>query len=85
MEEHKHVKNEFIFTRERHYEGRGQCDISCSLEDKRKVVISRQCMVISPFEETGMDELPQTGKLNLKYFIGAIILVFNIASLYFMY
>lgn len=85
MEEHKHLKNEFIFARERHYAGRGQRDISCSLEDKRKVVISRQCMVISPFEKTGMDELPQTEKLNLKYFIAAIILLFNTASLYFVY
>lgn len=64
--------------------GRGQHDISCSLEDKRKVVISRWCMFSSPFEKTGMDELLQTGKLNLKYLITGIILVFNTVILSFV-
>lgn len=58
---------------------------SCSLEDKRKVALSRQCMVSSPFEKTGMDEHPQTGKLNLKHLITGIILVCNTVSLSFVY
>lgn len=43
MEEHKHIKNELNISLQGRdtVVGRGQHDISCSLEDKRKVVISR--------------------------------------------
>lgn len=55
--------------------------MSCSLEDKRKVVLSSQRVFRFPSEKTGMDELPQTGKLNLKYFITVIIFMSNVAGL----
>lgn len=87
MEEHKlHVKNELNLSLQGRDTMAGRIQyISCSLEDKGKVVLSIQCMVSSPFEKTGVDEHPQTGKLNLKYLITGIILVCNTVSLSFMY
>lgn len=63
----------------------GQHDTSCSLGGTRKAIISSQRMFRSLLEKTGMDELPQTGKLNLKYFITVIIFIFNIATLSLVY
>lgn len=55
--------------------GRTDRGISCSLEDKRKIVTSFRLL----FEKTGLNELPQTGKL--KCLIDVIVLTFNMASL----